>query len=38
MLAKDLPVSETVREMSARAIENDDRDDTTIIVAKIARV
>lgn len=38
MLAKDLPVSETVREMSARAIENDGRDDTTIIVAKIARV
>lgn len=38
MLAEDLPVAETVRQMSARAIENDDRDDTTLIVAKIAKI
>jgi serine/threonine protein phosphatase PrpC len=38
MLAEDLPVTETMKAMSARAIANDDRDDTTIIVAKIARI
>ena len=38
MLAEERPVAETVREMSERAIKSDDRDDTTIIVAKIARI
>lgn len=38
MLAEERPVAETVKNMSDRAVENDDRDDTTIIVAKIARV
>ncbi len=38
MLAEEIPVAETVKKMSDRAIANDDRDDTTIIVAQIARV
>ena len=38
MLAEEQPVSEIMSAISARAIENDDRDDTTIIVAEIARI
>ncbi len=38
LLAQDQPVSEIAQAMSARAIENDDRDDTTIILAQIARI
>ena len=38
MLADDLPVKSTALAMSERARKNDGRDDTTIIVAKIARI
>jgi len=38
MLAVERPVSETVAEMSQRAMANDDRDDTTMIVARISRI
>ena len=38
MLAENLPVMDTATAMSERARKNDGRDDTTIIVAKIARV
>ena len=38
MLAIEQPVSETVAEMCQRAMKNDDRDDTTMIVARISRI
>jgi len=38
MLAEDRPVAETLELMTARANENDDRDDTTMIMAKIALI
>ncbi len=38
MLSEDLPVNQIVEAMSARAIDNDDRDDTTLILAQIARI
>lgn len=38
MLSEDLTPKETAVAMSARARKNDGRDDTTIIVAKIARI
>ncbi len=38
MLAEDRPVAEIVKLMSERAIENDDRDDTTLMIAQIARI
>ena len=38
MLAKEIPVAELAKELSNRAVENDDRDDTTVVVAEISRV
>jgi len=38
MLAENRPVAETLELMIARANENDDRDDTTMIMAKIALI
>ena len=38
MLAENRPVKDTALAMSERARKNDGRDDTTIIVAKIARI
>ena len=38
MLSENRPVKETALAMSERARKNDGRDDTTIIVAKIARI
>lgn len=38
MLSENFPVEETARTMSERARKNDGRDDTTIIVAKIAQI
>lgn len=38
MLAQDLPVHKILSAMSARAIENDGRDDSTLILAQISRI
>lgn len=38
MLAEDKPVSEIMQNLSRKAIENDDRDDTTLIVAEISLI
>lgn len=38
MLAEDKPVSEIMQNLSRKAIENDDRDDTTLIVAEISHI
>ncbi len=38
MLAEDQPVAEITKNLSRKAIENDDRDDTTLIVAEISRI
>ena len=38
MLAEDRPVSEVMQNLSRKAIENDDRDDTTLIVAEISHI
>ncbi|MDB4383677.1 protein phosphatase 2C domain-containing protein, partial [Akkermansiaceae bacterium] len=38
MFAEDKPVSEIMQNLSRKAIENDDRDDTTLIVAEISHI
>ena len=38
MLTIEQPVAQTVSEMCQRAVENDDRDDTTMIMARISRI
>lgn len=38
MLAEKKPVSEIMGNLSRKAIENDDKDDTTLIVAEISRI
>lgn len=38
MFAEDKPVSEIMQNLSRKAIENDDRDDTTLIVAEISLI
>lgn len=38
ILAEDSPVPEIMEKLSRKAVENDDRDDTTLIVAEISRI
>lgn len=38
MIADDLPLQEAVQALIKRSNQNDDRDDTTVIMAKIARI
>ena len=38
MLAEKKPVPEIMQNLSRKAIENDDKDDTTLIVAEISRI
>ena len=38
MLAEKKPVPEIMGNLSRKAIENDDKDDTTLIVAEISRI
>ena len=38
IVAEKKPVPEIMQNLSRKAIENDDKDDTTLIVAEISRI